>query len=134
MVHTSSVPLFWRIQRNRYRLIGTKCGTCGKAFFPPRDFCPDCRRAGKIQELAFSGKGKIVSHTTIRIPPKGFEQYTPYVVAIIELDEGTRISGQVINDPKEVEIGKRVSPVFRKMQEDGVSGLIQYGLKFELVK
>ena len=74
----------------------------------------------------------ILSHTTIRVPPEGFENYTPYVVAIIKLDEGATISGQVIGNPSEIATGNKVRPVFRKMQEDGSSGLIQYGIKFEI--
>lgn len=132
MVHRSSVPLYWRLQKSRYTLTGTKCFTCSSTYFPPKDFCPSCRRKGDIKEFRFSGQGKIISYTVIRIPPEGFEAYTPYVVAMIELDEGTRISGQVINNPEEVGTGMRVRPVFRKMHEDGNSGLIQYGIKFEL--
>ena len=81
----------------------------------------------------FSGSGKVVSFTIIRIPPEGFEKYTPYAVAIIELDEGSRISGQIVGDPEKVAMGQKVRPVFRKLQEDNSDGLIQYGLKFELV-
>ena len=133
MTHTSSVPLFWRLQKNRYTLTGTQCKTCKTNYFPPKTFCPSCRRKGVIQEFRFSGEGKILSHTTIRIPPEGFQNYTPYAVAIIELKEGTTISGQVIGDPDKVRVGQSVRPVFRKMQEDGASGLIQYGIKFEIV-
>lgn len=132
MVHRSSVPLYWRLQKSRYTLTGTKCHTCGTAYFPPKDFCPSCRRRGEIKEFRFSGRGKILSYTVIRIPPEGFEIYTPYAVAIIELKEGTRISGQVIGRPEDVEIGRPVRPVFRKIHEDGNSGLIQYGIKFEI--
>jgi uncharacterized protein len=132
MAYTSSVPLFWRLQKNRYTLTGTKCGTCNRAYFPPKSFCPDCRRKGDIQEFHFSGNGKIVSVTIIRIPPEGFDIYTPYAVAIIQLDEGSNISGQVIGNPEEVKIGQVVRPVFRKIQEDSKDGLIQYGVKFEV--
>jgi uncharacterized protein len=132
MTHTSSVPLYWRLQKNRYTLTGTRCQTCGNAYFPPKDFCPTCRRKGKTEPLKFSGRGKITSFTVIRIPPEGFEKYTPYAVAIVELEEGTRISGQLVNDPEEVRIGQDVVPVFRKFSEDNSDGLIQYGLKFEI--
>lgn len=133
MTHSSSVPLYWRLQKSRYTLTGTKCNTCSSTFFPPKSFCPNCRRKGKIEEFQFSGKGKILSYTIIRIPPEGFQRYTPYAVAIIELEEGTTISGQVIGDPSKVEIGQAVGPVFRKMHEDNDDGLIQYGLKFEVI-
>ena len=132
MTHNSSVPLFWRLQKSRYTLTGTRCQTCNTTYFPPKDFCPSCRRKGEVGEFCFSGNGKILSYTIIRVPPEGFQSYTPYAVAIIELDEGTRLSGQVIGDVSKLGVGRRVRPVFRKMQEDGNSGLIQYGIKFEL--
>ena len=36
----------WRHIQQRYNLIGSKCTTCGKVFFPNRIICPDCRRKG----------------------------------------------------------------------------------------
>lgn len=134
MTHTSSVALYWRLQKQKYNLIGTKCTNCEKVYFPPKEFCPDCRRKGNIEEMKFSGKGNIVSYTIIRVPPGGFEKYTPYAVAIIELDEGTRISGQVVGDINKVDIGKSVETVFRKISEDGDGGLIHYGLKWRIVE
>ena len=132
MSHRSSIPLYWRLQKSRYTLTGTKCNTCNTAFFPPKTICPDCRRKGKISDFRFSGLGHIISYTIIRIPPEGFEMYTPYAVAIIELNEGTNISAQVIGNPDNVSIGKPVRPVFRKIYEGGESGPIHYGLKFEI--
>jgi len=132
MSYKSSVPMFWRMKDSKYRLTGTKCSNCGQAFFPPRNLCPNCRRRGKIEPLNFSGKGEIISYTIIRSAPEGFEKYVPYAVAIIQLDEGTNISGQITGDINKVEEGKRVRPVFRRMFEDGQEGLIQYGIKWEL--
>jgi len=130
MAHESSVPLFWRLKKARYSLIGSKCHTCQEVFFPPKSFCPECRRKGKIEDHQLSGRGKIITYTVIRVPPEGFE--SPYAVAVIELEEGTRISGQIVGNPDEAGIGKRVIPVFRKISQDGSSGLIQYGMKWEI--
>jgi len=131
MAQVSSIPLYWRLKRPRYNLIGTTCKTCDTKFFPPKNLCTTCRRKGKIEPFKFSGSGEILTHTTIRTAPEGFEKYTPYSVAIIKLDEGVTISGQIIGSP---EIGKRVKPVFRKIHEDNSDGLINYGLKFEIVE
>ena len=130
----SSVPLFWRLQKSKYLMIGTKCSVCNNVFFPPKNFCPNCRRKGKIEELKFSGLGKIISHTVIRAAPNGFEKYAPYAVAIVELDEGTRITGQITSEIDKVATGKRVRSIFRKLSEDGNKGLIHYGFKFEVVE
>jgi len=75
--------------RDKARIIGVKCETCSTPYFPRRSICPKCRRKGKVKEHKFAGNGKIFSHTTIRVAPEGFEAYTPYVVAIVELEEGT---------------------------------------------
>jgi len=127
-----SVPMGWRLKRQRYNLIGTKCATCNERFFPPRNFCPSCRRKGKVEEFQFSGKGSIESFTIIRVAPKGFESQTPYAVGIIKLDGGASISGQIVGPLDKIEVDKGVSPVFRKVMVDGKEGVISYGIKFAL--
>lgn len=55
----------------------------------------------------------------------------PYTVALIQLDEGPLVTGQLTDlDPDEVEIGMPVEMVTRKIREDGDDGLIVYGYKF----
>ena len=125
-----SVPRFWREQNNRYNLIGTKCTTCGAYFYPPRDFCPNCRRDGHIVEHKFKGTGTVITFSIIRSSSVQFNKLTPYVIAIIELDEGTRLTSQVICEIDEVYIGMRVKQVFRRLGADGESGPIFYGTKF----
>jgi uncharacterized OB-fold protein len=125
-----SVARFWRKIPQRYNLIGTRCTSCGRYFFPPRSFCPDCRRAGKIIDYQFAGNGRVVTYTVVRSASEQFEQMTPYVLAIIELDEGPRTTGQVVCTPEEAWIGMRVRPVFRRIGADGESGVIYYGTKF----
>ena len=125
-----SVARFWRKIPQRYNLIGTRCTTCGRHFFPPRSFCPDCRRAGNIVDYKFAGTGAVVTYTVIRTASEQFEQMTPYVLAIVALDEGPRITVQIVCSPEEVRIGMRVKPVFRKIAADGESGVIYYGTKY----
>jgi uncharacterized OB-fold protein len=134
MPHKSSVPLYWRLRKSKYKLIGNRCTNCDKVFFPPRAVCTDCRSKGQLEEFEFTGNGKIVSWTVIRTPPEGFERDAPYIVALIELDEGTNVVGQIVASVDNgVKIGKKVQATFRKLYSDGESGLIHYGLKFELV-
>ncbi len=125
-----SVARFWRKIPQRYNMIGTRCATCGTCFFPPRLFCPTCRRAGKIGNHRLSGKGTVVTFTIVRTASEAFENMTPYVLAIVELEEGPRMTGQVVCSPEEIRIGMRVRPVFRRIGTDGPSGVISYGTKF----
>ena len=87
-----------------------------------------------MEEVRYSGKGKVYSFTEITSPPEGFEEQAPYVLAIIELDEGAKVTGQIVDAvASDVKIGSRVEQVFRVIQRDDPEGLIHYGFKFRLV-
>lgn len=129
-----SIPLTWRRIPERYRLLGSKCATCGTHYFPKRSICPKCRRKGKMETVEYSGRGKVYSYTEISAPPMGFDDQAPYVLAIIELDEGAaHVTGQIVDArATDVKIGSRVEKVFRVIQRDDPEGLIHYGFKFKL--
>ncbi len=129
------MPRFWREIPSRYNLMGSKCENCGKVWFPTRDICPECHREsiGKMKPYKLKPTGTILTYTVIRTPQKGFEKIAPYIMAIVEMDDGPRITSQIVDcEPDEVEIGKRVKAVFRKISEDGPGGTINYGYKFVL--
>ncbi len=130
----TDVARFWREIPQRYNLIGNKCGSCGKVFFPPREACPDCRRKsmGKMKDFKLSGKGEVITYTIIHVGPEAFEEQVPYPVAIIKLDEGPCVTAQIVDcDIEDVKIGMKVESTFRKIQEDGYIGAIYYGYKFK---
>lgn len=130
-----AVPRFWRKIPNRYNLIGTKCNSCDSIFFPPRSVCPECRRIGKLESYQLNGNGTVVSYTTVEVPPEGFEDEVPYLLAIIELEEGPMITGQITDiEPHEINIGDRVEVTFRHVGEEGGKGIIYYGYKFRKVE
>ena len=123
---------YWREIPQRYRLEASKCEKCGKVHFPPRLICQSCK-GKKFRPYTLPDEGKIVTYTIIRTPPAPYKDLSPYAVAIIELNDSTRITAQIADcDFKEIEIGKKVRAEFRKLQEEGKSGIIQYGYKFIL--
>jgi uncharacterized OB-fold protein len=129
-----AVAHHWRKFKDRYGLVGSFCENCKIYFYPTRKICPRCRRGGKTTEHRFSGKGKVFSYTVIRVPPEGFHTFAPYVVAIVETEEGARIVSQIVDcKPEDVSIGMPVESCFRKIREEGSSGLILYGFKFRPV-
>lgn len=131
------VARFWREIPQRYNIIGNKCGSCERVFFPPREACPHCRRKslGKMEDIKLRGKGEIVTYTIIHVGPEAFEKQVPYPVAIIKLEEGPQITAQIVDcNIDEVKIGMKVENTFRRIQEDGYTGAIYYGYKFKLVK
>ena len=132
-----AVPRFWREIPQRYNLIGNQCGVCNRVYFPPRESCPYCRRKSmdKMENVKLSGKGKIVTYTIIHVAPEQFEGQAPYPIAVIQLDEGPRITAQIVDcDVDDIKIDMTVKSTFRKIQEDGYIGAIYYGYKFKPVK
>ena len=72
-----------------------------------------------LQWKATSGKGHLYSFTITHVPTPGFEAKAPYVVGMIELDEGVRIISNMVNmTPDEVEIGMRVKVAWEKLNDD----------------
>ena len=129
-----SLAITWRRIPERYRLEGSECTKCKTSYFPTRKLCPACRRKGSIATKMFSGKGTIYSFSEIYAPPAGFELEAPYTIAIVQLEEGPKITAQIVAPHPQVKIGDSVEAVFPKIQEDGQEGLIHYGFKFRLVK
>ncbi len=124
------VPSSWRTRHQRYSLIGEVCPACDKHIFPPRDVCPHCDQpAGPAHK--FNGTGMVFSYTTLFQPPAGFERQAPYVVALVQLDEGPMLTAQLTDvEADEVEIGMKVEMVPRKLMEDGPQGQVHYCYKF----
>lgn len=123
----------WRHIPQRYSLIGSKCSQCGKVFFPKRVLCPECRRKGELEDIQLKGEGKIHTYSVIHTPTEEFKTLAPYVVAIVELEEGAKLTTQIVDcKPGDVEIGDEVEMVFRKIKEEGDDGVISYGYKFKL--
>ncbi len=126
-------PRYTREIPQRYRLEAGKCKKCGKIFFPPRLICDKCK-SREFEKIKLNDTGKIITYTTIRVAPEQFNTQVPYNVAIIELNDGVRITAQVVDcKPEDVVIGKQVKIVFRKVQEEGAAGIICYGYKAVLV-
>ncbi|MBX8635556.1 MAG: Zn-ribbon domain-containing OB-fold protein [Thermoplasmata archaeon] len=128
-----SNPRYWRENPSRYTLLGSSCGNCNETFFPPRAICPKCRRksVGKITPRKLSGKGKVYSYTLVHEPMPDFTLMRPYIMAIVEMEEGVRVTSQIVDCREEdVRIGMKVEAIFRRLGEEGSAGIIRYGYKF----
>jgi Predicted nucleic-acid-binding protein containing a Zn-ribbon len=83
----------------------------------------------------FQEKVRIHTFSIIRSAPDDFKKAAPYAVAVIELEEGAKLTSQLVDcDVDDLEIGDDVEMVFRRVREDGEDGVISYGYKFKVIK
>jgi uncharacterized OB-fold protein len=76
------------------RLMAGKCLRCGKIHLPPRTLCDNCF-SQEFEWVEVSGKGKLLTYTVIHIAPPQFQTLAPYVVGIVQLENGLRIPGMI---------------------------------------
>ena len=93
------------------KLLGLKCQDCGTITVPPKMVCRKCA-SPNLAVVELKGAGKIQTFTTCNVAPEGREDEIPYVILLVELDEGPWIMGNLTGtDPKTVTvavIGKKV--------------------------
>jgi uncharacterized OB-fold protein len=94
------------------KLLGLKCKQCGTITVPPKIACGNCASTD-LDIIELSGKGKIQTFTTVFVPSEGREDECPYVIVLVELDEGPWIMGNLTGiDPNKVTMdimGKKVT-------------------------
>jgi len=102
---------------NNGDLIGSMCDDCGLYSIPQHQICPKCHSEHN-EIISYSGRGKLVAYTVIFVPPvmmaeAGYNAKNPYCVGIVELEEGPRISAQIldvdIDHPENIIIGLEMS-------------------------
>lgn len=94
-----------------------RCTQCDAFTFIPKPVCPQCL-AMTLEWVTSTGRGTVYSHTTVHRPQRP-EFEVPYVVAIVELEEGWHMLTNLVDiAPEDVRIGMAVEPEFRKMSEE----------------
>ncbi len=113
----TKVTDFARYLKDGY-LMASRCNRCGATSFPPRADCEECM-SGDFEFVEVSGKGKLHTFTKIVAAPTGFEDVAPYIVGVIDLEDGGRALawfGDTIKED-EIEIGMEVQVVPRVFEE-----------------
>lgn len=83
-------------------LIGSRCHSCGEAFFPKRAFCGKCFEKD-LDEVTLSNRGRLYSFTVVRQAPPGYIGRVPYFVGKVDLFGGVRVL-TLLTDARETEL------------------------------
>ncbi len=84
------------------KVMTTRCRSCGAGYFPPKMDCPKCL-SSDVEWFEIKGGGKLATYTVVNYGPTGFEDDTPYVLAIADFD-GLRVFGRLSRDIEEGDI------------------------------
>jgi uncharacterized protein len=113
---SDSRPYWEGLARGELRI--QRCDACSRAVFYPRALCPHCF-SDQLSWIVATGKGTIYSYTVAHQAYGLFAGDAPFIVAIIELEEGVRMMSRIIDAPREqVKVGAAVQVTFEAVGED----------------
>src|SRR5262249_37033782 len=107
---TATSRPFWEAAK-RHELLLQRCGACNAFIYYPRDRCPHCL-SDRNGWHPVSGRGKLYTYTILRLASTRSFADKPYVLAIVELDEGPRMTTNLDAPPEQIKIGMRVAAYF----------------------
>lgn len=108
---------FWAAAHD-HRLVLQHCPRCDRLQHFPRPWCTECLNDA-LDYVEASGLGTVYACTVVRRNPNpSFAARVPYVLALIDLDEGVRLMSNVVDcDPESVHIGQRVRVCFEAVDD-----------------
>jgi uncharacterized OB-fold protein len=107
---------YWEGLKNR-ELWLQQCNDCHQHIFYPRSICPHCF-SEEINWVKSEGTGTIYSYTVVHRGIGAFKEQVPFVVAIVELDEGVRMMTRIKEDSRELKIDEKVKIFYEKIDEE----------------
>jgi hypothetical protein len=91
-------------------------------------------RRQKVIRNLLNLRGRILSWTEVAVSNREFSAFAPYVTALVELEDGQRVFGQVVDTPtKQIKTGAVVISVLRRIGKPKPDSIINYGLKFKIL-
>jgi len=95
-------------------LEGHKCQSCGAVFLGERAVCSKCGTRDKLKPVRLANTGTLYVYSIVHRSFPGIE--VPYVSAIVDLDGGGTVKGNLINidpDPEKIRLGMPVEVVYK---------------------
>ncbi len=94
-------------------LEGHRCAVCGATFLGARDNCSKCGARGRMEAVRLANTGELYAYSIVHRSFPGID--VPYVSAIVDLDGGGTVKGNLINvepDPAQIPFGMPVEVVY----------------------
>ena len=103
------------------KVMTTKCKKCVVHYFPPQVDCPKCL-GSDMEWVEVTGNGKLITYSIVQYGPIGFEDRTPYVVALAEFSDGIKVFAGLSRKIQEsnIIIGMGVKVVSKKLPDNKI--------------
>ena len=107
------------------KLMASRCKKCEALFLPPHPICTKCH-GNDMEWVEMKGNGKLAAFSAIAVGPsctieEGYDRDNPYLVGIVELDEGPKVSGRILGldarRPENIKMGTPVTVEFLEQEE-----------------
>lgn len=118
-VSSQETQVFWDKLR-QHELWIQRCQACRHVFFPPQLHCPECL-SSDLEWFKASGRGALYSYMINHRPIPGFEDETPYAIAIVQMAEGPRMMTNIVgieNTPEKLVLDMPLEVTFEDAMED----------------
>lgn len=100
------------------RLLGGRCGSCGRPHFPRAGFCPWCGSDG-VEAVTLSESGRLWGWTAVHTPPPGYRGQVPFGFGVVELPEGLRVVTRLTEaDPSRLVAGQEMRLTLAPLHDD----------------
>ena len=110
---------FWEAAK-RHTLLIQRCDDCATHYFYPRPLCPACL-SRRVRWVEASGRGRLHTFAINHRPPRNFPVAAPFVIGIVELEEGARMMSHIVDveaDPAAIRCEMPLEVVFEDITEE----------------
>jgi uncharacterized OB-fold protein len=109
------------------KLLGNKCKSCGRLYFPKVQFCFECF-SKDLEEIVLSRRGKLYTYTTCYYPSAHFP--APYTIGFVDLTDGVRVFAPLIPvEGKPFKLGIDMELVIEELYQENDTQVIGYKFK-----
>ena len=107
------------------KLMASRCKKCQALYLPPHPICSKCY-GNEMEWVEMTGNGTLAAFAAIAVGPsftleEGYDRNNPYLVGIVQLDDGPKISGRIRGldpkNPENVKVGTPVTVDFLETEE-----------------
>ena len=118
-VPTPETAPYWEgLKQHELRI--QRCKDCNQAYFYPRPFCPKCF-SWNIEWFTASGKASLHTYEIVHRAAPAFAADTPYVLAVVQLDEGPRMMTNLVEvepEPSKLPLDMPLEIVYEQVSDE----------------